>query len=92
MKEIVDSFLLEEVMETLPAQSDGICGTDGCNACVLAEVGLAQAYVASQPYRVSLNAEQDLVCGTAFPALSMPYQQGSHIRQNARGEQSWKKM
>lgn len=92
MKEIVDSFLSEEVVEDMTKQKDGIYDSNRCNACVIAEVGLAQAFVPSQPYKVSMNPEQSLVCGTTFPALSMPYQQGSYIRQNARGEQSWKEM
>lgn len=92
MKEIVDRFLSEKVVGQVPNNYDDIYDNATCNACVIAEIGLAQVFVPSQPYKISMNPEQSLVCGTTFPVLSMPYEQESHIRQNARREQVWKGM
>ncbi len=50
-----------------------------CNACVLERVGLAQAFVADQPYEALMEQEQSLVCGTAFSALVMPYCSGWNL-------------
>lgn len=89
MKEIAANFVSDTIAEcsispTLPTQS--------CNACVIEKIGLAQAFVAAQPYQAPSSPEQSLVCGTAFSDLSMPYTQGSHIRQNAREVTAWNAM
>ena len=75
MKEIASNFL----PDTCETET-----TMDCNACVIKKVGLAQAFVPSQPYQTPSSAEQSLICGTAFSDLSMPYVQGSHIKRNAR--------
>lgn len=80
MKEIASNFLPDmDNMET----------TMDCNACVIKNIGLAQAFVPSQPYQTPSSAEQSLICGTAFSDLSMPYVQGSHIKRNAKEVTSW---
>lgn len=55
-----------------------------CNACVIERVGLAQAFVASQPYAAPMEQEQSLVCGTAFSALVMPYCSGWNLYRAAK--------
>ena len=50
-----------------------------CNTCVLERIGLAQAMVPFQPYEAPMEAEQSLVCGTAFTSLSMPYCSGWNL-------------
>ena len=83
MKEIASWFLPGSENNGNPISS----GSD-CNACVLEKIGLAQAFVPSQPYETPSSAEQSLICGTAFAALSIPYTQGDHIRRNAKEGQS----
>lgn len=50
-----------------------------CSACVRERIGLAQAYVPSQPYEAPMDQEQSLVCGTVFSELVMPYCKGWNI-------------
>ena len=50
-----------------------------CNHCVMEKIGLAQAYVPSQPYTQSMEQEQSLVCGTTFTELVMPYCSGWNL-------------
>lgn len=50
-----------------------------CNACVIERVGLAQAFVPSQPFTQPMEQEQSLVCGTVFADLAMPYCSGWNI-------------
>lgn len=50
--------------------------TEDCTACVIKQVGLAQAMVPSQPYEAPMEQEQSLVCGTVFADLVMPYCMG----------------
>lgn len=50
-----------------------------CNRCVIERIGLAQAFVPFQPNANAMEPEQALVCGTAFPDLSMPYVKGSDL-------------
>lgn len=50
-----------------------------CNACVSERIGLAQAMVPFQPYKAPMEAEQSLVCGTAFADLVMPYCSGWNL-------------
>lgn len=50
-----------------------------CNACVIERVGLAQAFVPSQPFGELKDQEQSLICGTVFPELSMPYCSGWNL-------------
>ena len=50
-----------------------------CSRCVMERIGLAQAYVPSQPYTMPMDQEQSLVCGTAFSELAMPYCSGWNL-------------
>ncbi len=50
-----------------------------CGSCVLERIGLAQAYVPSQPYTSPMEQEQSLVCGTTFSELVMPYCSGWNL-------------
>ena len=50
-----------------------------CSSCVMNRIGLAQAYIPSQPYTVPMEQEQSLVCGTAFSELVMPYCSGWNL-------------
>ncbi len=50
-----------------------------CNACVMERIGLAQAFVPSQPFSQPMEQEQSLVCGTVFSDLVMPYCSGWNI-------------
>lgn len=80
MKEIASNFL-PDICEAETAMD--------CNACVIQKIGLAQAFVPRQPYQTPSPAEQSLICGTVFSDLSMPYEQGSHIKLNAKEEMTW---
>ncbi len=55
-----------------------------CNACVLERIGLAQAFVPSQPYEQPMEQEQSLICGTAFSELVMPYCSGWNLYRFAK--------
>ena len=50
-----------------------------CSNCVMNRIGLAQAYVPSQPYTSPMTQEQSLICGTVFSDLAMPYCSGWNI-------------
>ena len=50
-----------------------------CSACVIERIGLAQAFIPSQPYEALKDQEQSLVCGTVFSELSMPYCSGWNL-------------
>ena len=50
-----------------------------CSSCVMNRIGLAQAYVPSQPYAPPMPQEQSLICGTAFSDLAMPYCSGWNL-------------
>ena len=50
-----------------------------CSSCVMEKIGLAQAYVPSQPYTQPMEQEQSLVCGTTFTELVMPYCSGWNL-------------
>lgn len=50
-----------------------------CNACVMERIGLAQAFIPSQPFTQPMDQEQSLVCGTAFSDLAMPYCSGWNL-------------
>ncbi|WP_458397698.1 spore coat associated protein CotJA [Anaerotignum sp.] len=50
-----------------------------CSSCVMDRIGLAQAYIPSQPYSVPMEQEQSLVCGTVFSDLVMPYCSGWNL-------------
>lgn len=54
-------------------------GMGDCSACVRERIGLAQAYVPSQPFEAPKDQEQSLVCGTVFSDLSMPYCSGWNL-------------
>ena len=53
--------------------------TGDCSSCVMERIGLAQAYVPSQPYNTLIEQEQSLVCGTTFSELIMPYCSGRNL-------------
>ena len=50
-----------------------------CNTCVMKQIGLAQAFIPSQPYTTPMEQEQSLVCGTTFTELVMPYCSGWNL-------------
>ena len=50
-----------------------------CSSCVMNRIGLAQAYVPSQPYTLPMTQEQSLICGTVFSDLTMPYCSGWNL-------------
>ncbi len=77
MKEMCQNFICDTGV-TGPDEPQTPPTADSCTACVLAKVGLAQAFV--QP----MEQEQSLVCGTAFSELAMPYCQGWHLYQSAK--------
>ena len=52
---------------------------NNCNTCVMERIGLAQAYIPSQPYTTPMEQEQSLVCGTTFTELVMPYCSGWNL-------------
>ena len=54
-------------------------GMGDCNACVIERIGLAQAFVPSQPFEQPMEQEQSLVCGTVFSDLAMPYCSGWNL-------------
>ena len=56
-----------------------------CSACVTERIGLAQAFVPSQPYTAPMETEQSLVCGTAFSELVMPYCKGWNLYRFSEG-------
>lgn len=55
-----------------------------CNTCVIERVGLAQAFVPTQPFQQPMSQEQSLVCGTAFSDLVMPYCSGWNLYRFAK--------
>lgn len=55
-----------------------------CRSCVIARVGLAQAYVPEQPFTAPMEGEQSLVCGTVFSDLAMPYCSGWNLYRFAK--------
>lgn len=61
----------------LPITPDTSMGD--CSTCVMERIGLAQAYVPSQPYTTPMEQEQSLVCGTTFSELVMPYCSGWNL-------------
>lgn len=65
--------------QNCPAVDDNM-GVISCNDCVLQAIGLAQAFVPFQPNAVTMDKEQSLVCGTAFPDLVQPYVKGSNLK------------
>ena len=50
-----------------------------CSSCVMGRIGLAQAYIPSQPYSAPMEQEQSLICGTVFSDLVMPYCSGWNL-------------
>ena len=50
-----------------------------CSSCVMNRIGLAQAYVPSQPYNSPMDQERSLICGTTFSELVMPYCSGWNL-------------
>lgn len=56
-----------------------------CNACVLEQIGPAQAMVPFQPYEAPMEAEQSLICGTVFADLAIPYCSGWNLYRFGKG-------
>lgn len=95
MREMCDDFVESEVevfltpaqkskgatntMRMSPKIDDNMMVLD-CNSCVLQSIGLAQAFVPFQPNANTMDKEQSLVCGTAFPDLVQPYVKGSNLK------------
>ncbi|MDO4532081.1 MAG: spore coat associated protein CotJA [Bacillota bacterium] len=79
MKEMCRNFICGKNQNTQPA--DILPDTDmgDCTSCVKNRIGLAQAYIPSQPYTSPMAEEQSLVCGTVFSELVMPYCSGWNI-------------
>ena len=79
MKEMCKNFVCDGCcsMQTTAIQGDTMMGD--CNACVIEQVGLAQAFVPAQPYQMPMEEEQSLVCGTVFSDLTMPYCSGWNL-------------
>ena len=50
-----------------------------CSTCVMNRIGLAQAYIPSQPYTTPMTQEQSLICGTVFSELAIPYCSGWNL-------------
>ena len=50
-----------------------------CSTCVMERIGLARAFIPTQPYQDLKDQEQSLVCGTVFSELSMPYCSGWNL-------------
>ena len=61
--------------EAVPSEAE----MGDCNRCVMERIGLAQAFVPSQPFGALQEQEQSLVCGTVFPELVMPYCSGWNL-------------
>lgn len=66
-----------QTANTLPITPNSSMGD--CSSCVIERIGLAQAYVPSQPYTTPMEQEQSLVCGTTFSELVMPYCSGWNL-------------
>ena len=87
MKEMCRSFICNknhcpQILDTKAAQTTPfLSGTSmgDCSHCVMEHIGLAQAFVPSQPYATPQEPEQSLVCGTAFSELVMPYCSGWNL-------------
>ena len=73
MKEMCKNFVCDGC-STMP---DAMMGS--CNSCVIERVGLAQAFVPTQPYQMPMEEEQSLVCGTVFSDLAIPYCSGWNL-------------
>lgn len=84
MKEMCKNFVCDscnrcEACGVMPAAVTPDTMMGDCNACVIEQVGLAQAFVPSQPWQMPVSEEQSLVCGTAFADLTMPYCSGWNL-------------
>lgn len=64
---------------TPSAAKNAAASANQCNACVIEQVGLAQAMVPFQHYEAPMDQEQSLICGTAFADLAMPYCSGWNL-------------
>ena len=82
MKEMCRSFICRNQAPADHAQTAAILpdtSMGDCNSCVMSRIGLAQAYIPSQPYNAPMEQEQSLVCGTVFSDLVMPYCSGWNL-------------
>ena len=84
MKEMCKNFISDADDAKTMYQKKQNCSGNSCDACVIEQVGLAQAYVPSQPYQKPMGQEQSLVCGTTFASLVMPYCAGWHLYHSAK--------
>lgn len=58
--------------------ADDTAGSN-CSPCVLNQIGIAQAYIPSQKYSPPMPQEQNLLCGTVFSELIIPYCSGWNL-------------
>ena len=90
MKEMCRNFICNNnrcpqanMSQAAPAQSTAPIVPEtsmgDCSRCVMDRIGLAQAFVPSQPYTAPKEQEQSLVCGTVFSELIMPYCTGWNL-------------
>ena len=77
MKEMCRNFICNNNLESDSPLPD--MNVADCSSCVMNRIGLAQAYIPSQPYTPPINEEQSLVCGTVFSELVMPYCAGWNL-------------
>ena len=77
MKEMCRNFICNNNPESDSPLPD--MNVADCSSCVMNRIGLAQAYIPSQPYTPPMNEEQSLVCGTVFSELVMPYCAGWNL-------------
>ena len=84
MKEMCKNFVCDDSSRStacgaMPAAVSPDTMMGDCNACVIERVGLARAFIPTQPWQMPMNEEQSLVCGTAFSDLAMPYCSGWNL-------------
>lgn len=84
MKEMCKNFMPDgcnrcSVRGVMPAAAMPDTMMGDCNACVMERIGLAQAFVPTQPWQMPMSEEQSLVCGTVFSDLAMPYCSGWNL-------------
>lgn len=89
MKEMCRNFICNAnkcpaASEAQPAALTPDTSMGDCSSCVMGRIGLAQAYVPSQPYTPPMDQEQSLVCGTSFAELVMPYCSGWNLYRFAK--------
>lgn len=79
MKEMCRNFICNNTKNSQAAPSLPDYDMDNCRSDVINRIGLAQAYIPSQPYSAPMDEAQSLVCGTVFSELVMPYCSGWNL-------------